>query len=68
MEEAKLDLKGVLSFLAITFVVTYAIEGALILSGFRITRLPAAYLPVDRRGSHVGASVGDGTHHQVCYS
>lgn len=43
MEETKLDLKGVLSFLAITFVVTYAIEGALIFSGFRITQLPAAY-------------------------
>ncbi|MGQ9854926.1 MAG: CPBP family intramembrane glutamic endopeptidase [Candidatus Oleimicrobiaceae bacterium] len=48
MEEAKRDLKGVLSFLAMTFVVTYAIEGALILSGFRIRQLPAAYgqLPV----------------------
>jgi len=43
MEQAKLDLKGVFSFLLITFAITYAIEGALILSGFRITKLPAAY-------------------------
>jgi len=43
MEETKLDLKGIFSFLSITFVVTYAIEGGLILSGFRMTQLPASY-------------------------
>ena len=43
MKETKLDLKGIFSFLSITFVITYAIEGALILSGFRITQLPATY-------------------------
>lgn len=43
MKEVRLDYKGVFSFLLITFVVTYAIEGALILSGFRITQLPAIY-------------------------
>jgi len=43
MEETELDCKGIFSFLLMTFVITYAIEGALILSGFRITKLPAAY-------------------------
>ncbi len=43
MERTKLDRRGVFSFLSITFFITYAIEGALILSGFRITRLPAMY-------------------------
>ena len=43
MEETKLDPKGIFSFLSITFVVTYAIEGGLILSGFRMTQLPASY-------------------------
>ncbi|MGD1049260.1 MAG: CPBP family intramembrane glutamic endopeptidase, partial [Candidatus Krumholzibacteriaceae bacterium] len=43
MERTRLDRRGVFSFLTITFVITYAIEGALILSGFRITRLPAMY-------------------------
>ena len=43
MERTRLDRRGVFSFLSITFVITYAIEGALILSGFRITRLPAMY-------------------------
>ena len=43
MEDTKLDLKGIFSFLSITFVVTYAIEGGLILSGFRMTQLPASY-------------------------
>jgi hypothetical protein len=38
-----IDRKGILSFLGITFAITYAIEGALILSGFRIERIPAAY-------------------------
>jgi len=33
MEQTQLDRKGILSFLAITFAVTYAIEGALIASG-----------------------------------
>ena len=43
MEETKLDPKGIISFLSITFVVTYAIEGGLILSGFRMTQLPAIF-------------------------
>ncbi len=43
MKEPELDLKGVASFLLITFAITYAIEGALILGGFRITKLPPAY-------------------------
>ncbi|MBI5838335.1 MAG: CPBP family intramembrane metalloprotease [Candidatus Eisenbacteria bacterium] len=43
MDAARLDLKGISSFLSITFVATYAIELALILGGFRITRLPAGY-------------------------
>ncbi len=43
MDKNMLDRKGILTFLGITFVVTYAIEGALIASGFRITRLPAYY-------------------------
>jgi hypothetical protein len=36
-----IDRKGTLSFLAITFFLTYLIEGLLILSGFRITGVPA---------------------------
>jgi hypothetical protein len=43
MEDTKIDPKGIFSFLSITFVVTYAIEGGLILSGFRMTQLPASY-------------------------
>ncbi len=43
MEDSKLDPKGIFSFLSITFVVTYAIEGGLILSGFRISQFPAIY-------------------------
>jgi membrane protease YdiL (CAAX protease family) len=43
MEETKLDRKGIFSFLSITFVTTYIIEGLLILSGFRVTHLPAMY-------------------------
>jgi len=43
MEETKLDYKGIFSFLVITFAITYAIEGGLILSGFRITQVPAGY-------------------------
>lgn len=39
----RLDRKGVWTFLGITFAVTYAVEGALIWSGFRIDRLPPAY-------------------------
>lgn len=36
-----IDRKGVFSFLSITFVLTYLIEGALIASGFRVTEIPA---------------------------
>jgi membrane protease YdiL (CAAX protease family) len=43
MEEAKLDRKGIFCFLSITFVVTYIIEGVLILTGFRVAHLPAMY-------------------------
>jgi len=38
-----IDRKGIFSYLAITFGITYAIEGALILAGFRMTRLPPIY-------------------------
>lgn len=40
MTNPKLDVKGIFSFLGITFFITYLIEGALILSGFRITNIP----------------------------
>ncbi len=43
MADIRPDPKGIFSFLSITFVVTYAIEGGLILSGFRVTRFPAIY-------------------------
>jgi len=36
-----IDRKGVFSFLAITFGITYLIEGLLIVSGFRVTTIPA---------------------------
>jgi hypothetical protein len=35
-----LELKGILSFLAITFGITYLLEAILILAGFRITQIP----------------------------
>ena len=35
--------KGILSFLLITFGITYLTEAILILSGFRVTNVPAAY-------------------------
>ena len=38
-----IDRKGIFSFLAITFILTYTIEGVLILSGFRITGIPPIY-------------------------
>ena len=37
-----IDRKGIFSFLLITFGVTYLLEGILILSGFRVTLVPAA--------------------------
>jgi len=37
------DRKGILSFLLVTFAVTYLIEGGLVLYGFRISRMPALY-------------------------
>ncbi len=37
---AVLEKKGILSFLAVTFVITYAMEGGLILTGFRFEALP----------------------------
>jgi membrane protease YdiL (CAAX protease family) len=43
MSNTHIDKKGLFSFLAITFFITYAIEGALILAGFRITKVPQAY-------------------------
>jgi membrane protease YdiL (CAAX protease family) len=39
----RLERKGILSYIAVTFTITYAVEGVLIASGFRITRLPAYY-------------------------
>lgn len=36
-----IDRKGIAAFLLITFSLTYAVEGALILAGFRVTLLPA---------------------------
>ncbi len=36
-----LNRKGIFSFLLITFGITYLIEGAMIISGFRITQIPA---------------------------
>jgi uncharacterized protein len=41
--ESRVDRKGITSFLIITFGITYAIELALILAGFRITQVPAMY-------------------------
>ncbi|HBY93078.1 MAG TPA: CPBP family intramembrane metalloprotease domain-containing protein [Chloroflexi bacterium] len=38
-----IDRRGLFSYLAITFVTTYAIEGALILTGFRVTDIPPLY-------------------------
>ena len=38
-----IDRKGIISFLIITFGITYAIEGALILAGFRLTGVPPLY-------------------------
>lgn len=38
-----IDRKGIAAFLIITFTLTYAIEGALIWGGFRITDQPALY-------------------------
>ena len=38
-----LDRKGLFSYLAITFGITYAIEGALVLTGFRMTETPMLY-------------------------
>lgn len=38
-----IDGKGIISFLIITFGITYAIEGTLILAGFRLTGVPPLY-------------------------
>ena len=38
-----IDRKGIISFLVITFGITYTIEGAMILAGFRLTKLPPLY-------------------------
>ena len=38
-----LDRKGIISFLIIAFGITYAIEGTLILAGFRLTGVPPLY-------------------------
>ena len=40
--QATLERRGILTFLFITFAITYALEGALILSGFRFEALPGA--------------------------
>ena len=36
-----IDKKGIFSFLAITFAITYLVEGIAILAGFRVTAIPA---------------------------
>ena len=38
-----IDRKGIISYLILTFGITYAIEGALILAGFRLTGVPPLY-------------------------
>jgi uncharacterized protein len=38
-----IDRKGIFSYILITFGITYLIEGILILAGFRVTVIPAAY-------------------------
>lgn len=38
--QRRLERNGVIAFLAITFAITYAVEGAPILSGFRFTAVP----------------------------
>jgi len=43
MSHTMVDRKGIVSFLVITFGITYAIEGVLILAGFRITEIPPLY-------------------------
>lgn len=39
-QRPKFERKGILTFLIITFAVTYAIDGALVLSGFRFAAVP----------------------------
>ncbi|HEX2979819.1 MAG TPA: hypothetical protein VHO48_06125, partial [Anaerolineaceae bacterium] len=39
----KIDRKGITSFLLITFLLTYAIEGSLVLSGFNWDGVPAIF-------------------------
>lgn len=41
-----IDRKGIISFLVITFGITYAIEGTLIFAGFRLTGVPPLYGPL----------------------
>jgi hypothetical protein len=43
MGEARVDRRGIISFLLITFALTYCVEIALILTGFRFSQLPATY-------------------------
>ena len=43
MSHTMVDRKGIVSFLVITFGITYAIEGMLILAGFRIAEIPPLY-------------------------
>ena len=43
MDKTELDSKGILAFLSITFVITYVIEGGLILSGFRISQFTPVF-------------------------
>ena len=42
-QQSGIERKGILAFLIITFVITYAIEGVLIASGFRFAAIPGAY-------------------------
>jgi hypothetical protein len=41
-----IDRRGITAFLLITFGITYAIEGTLILAGFRLTGIPPLYGPL----------------------
>ncbi len=41
--ENKFERKGVLTFLATTFAITYALEGGLILTGFRFSAIPGPF-------------------------
>jgi hypothetical protein len=41
--QKQIERKGILTFLIITFAITFALEGALVLSGFRFEAIPGAF-------------------------